>query len=291
MDRVVDLSRKPNTLLLACVKVPTQNRYSKTIALFLEWLFSSNGGCQPSTIIRIIELDALLAQYLQYLYSSGNGKGIAACTIAGLVAFHPEIKWSIPLSRRCLPWGLTVLLAGIMSCQRDEVSYGICTLVGFDCYMRPGELLAVKTCDVVFAGDARLESSFKGAMIRLPRTKTDIVLLLRVMVEDALEEKRVALWPFTINQWRRAFYNARDTLGLSSKFVPHSLRHGGATAAARAHVPINDIMIRGRWRSYGSLTRYVQQWEITLLSHRVPLSISSLCRDCESDILGAIVIS
>jgi integrase len=162
-------------------------------------------------------------------------------------------------------------------------------------------LLHAQTC-VVFAGDARLESSFKGAMIRLPRTKTglnqstyivhpDVVLLLRVMVEDALEEKRVALWPFTINQWRRAFYNARDTLGLSSKFVPHSLRHGGATAAARAHVPINDIMIRGRWRSYGSLTRYVQQWEITLLSHRVPLSISSLCRDCESDILGAIVIS
>jgi hypothetical protein len=66
MDRVVDLSRKPNTLLLACVKVPVVPTHQ-----------------------------------------------------------HPP-----------LPWGVTVLLAGIMSCQRDEVSYGICTLVGFDCYMR-----------------------------------------------------------------------------------------------------------------------------------------------------------
>jgi len=35
-------------------------------------------------------------------------------------------------------------------------------------------------------------------------------------------------------------------LGLSAAYVPHSLRHGGATRLHMAGVPLDDILMRGR---------------------------------------------
>jgi integrase len=97
-------------------------------------------------------------------------------------------------------------------------------LVGFDCYMRPGELLSIKTDDVALEGDPRLERSFK-----LLHTKTGLnqsTCITHLMLSHYF----VVLWRMhvnqNVNQFRNAFNKARSTLNLSAHFVLHSLRHG-----------------------------------------------------------------
>src|SRR5690349_2648427 len=43
------------------------------------------------------------------------------------------------------------------------------------------------------------------------------------------------------------FKSTCAALGLSERYVPHSLRHGGATRLHLQGVSIEDILLRGRW--------------------------------------------
>lgn len=59
-------------------------------------------------------------------------------------------------------------------------------------------------------------------------------------------------------EFRRAFKAATARLGLSARYVPHSLRHGGATHLHCLGVDVSSIVVRGRWRSLDSARRYLQ---------------------------------
>jgi hypothetical protein len=56
------------------------------------------------------------------------------------------------------------------------------------------------------------------------------------------------------------------SLRLNTRYVPHSCRHGGATALYMAGVPIETILHRGRWASTKSARYYVQSGEALLLA-------------------------
>ena len=79
--------------------------------------------------------------------------------------------------------------------------------------------------------------------------------------------------------FRHLFYTAQVNLGWaepdgSVPFVPHSLRHGGATAdyITQGSRFLEDILFRGRWASVKSTRHYIQQGPALLaaVSTRIP---------------------
>jgi integrase len=120
--------------------------------------------------------------------------------------------------------------------------HAIGTLLSFDCFLRVGELVALKREDVADAGDVRLGVDSDNMTLRLRFTKTgrdqwvvvkdtQVKQLVRLLLSST--KKGDFLFPFSTSSFRYHFKLACSTLGLSSSYVPHSLRHGGDT---RAHL-------------------------------------------------------
>ena len=89
-----------------------------------------------------------------------------------------------------------------------------------------------------------------------------MIALIRDLVKNTKPGQ--FLFPFSAATFRRRFKTACTDLRLSNLYVPHSLRHGGATRYR--HVlrwTIENVMERGRWVSTKSARRYVQSGNAT----------------------------
>jgi len=58
--------------------------------------------------------------------------------------------------------------------------------------------------------------------------------------------------------------------------VPHSLRHGGATADFLNGATIEQVMFRGRWQGMQSARRYIQTGRALLAAQSVPAHLNRL---------------
>ena len=93
------------------------------------------------------------------------------------------------------------------------------------------------------------------------------------------------LFPFTARTYRKHFNAILRKLGLSSKYVPHSLRHGGATRDHLRGVPLEEILRRGRWAAAKSARHYIQAGRAILLSMNLPEAIAKHARALARDVL------
>jgi integrase len=141
-------------------------------------------------------------------------------------------------------------------------------------YLRPSELLALRPEDVllpvrgarryrsigVVIAPRELEATTKA------RSQDDTILvdsqchealgpvLAELVRIRALEEQ---LFPLTLNSYEKVLRDAGSAMGLTTEFVPHTLRHCG---------PANDLFFerrsmaavakRGRWSNIKSVQRY-----------------------------------
>ena len=80
-------------------------------------------------------------------------------------------------------------------------------------------------------------------------------------------------------------------LGLSYAYVPHSLRHGGATRWHLLRHPIEDILLRGRWSSTKSARRYIQAGRAMLLTTSTSRSTAATAKLLAQDVLLSIYLS
>jgi integrase len=241
------------------------------------------------------QLDDLVTEYFHYLYerNDGKGKGSAADTLYGLIKFMPRSEphllsskmsltgWSKlhqSVSYPPLTWDLTVLISVHMA-QNGYLRHCIATLLAFDCFLRVGELVNLRKVDVADVNDRRLGSEYSGTSLRLRNTKTgpnqwvqvdnaEVVQLLRCIMDSADNDESL-LFPFSSASYRSTFKQTCHQLGLSHKYVPHSLRHGGATRWHLLGHPIEDVLLRGRWASIKSARRYVQAGRALLLTTSV----------------------
>jgi hypothetical protein len=144
-------------------------------------------------------------------------------------------------------------------------------------------------------------SEYKGTAIRLRKTKTgpnqwvqvhdkSVELLLLALVSSVSNDQSL-LFPFTANQFRSSFKDVCRQLGLSSSYVPHSLRHGGATRWHLLGHSIEDILLRGRWSSTKSARRYIQAGRAMLLSVEIPSSLASKAQILTQHIVLSILLS
>ncbi len=186
---------------------------------------------------------------------------------------HPPLTWEMTLLIAC-----TLARSG----HRDA---GVATLLAFDCYLRVGELCRLRLCDVVMPHDARMGSAFTGMVVCLPRAKTGLnqsvpvrrpavgaVLhdYVTLLYQTGAVEWHGHLFSLTASRYRELLCAACVALGLPARYTPHSLRHGGASHDYLEHGDVNEVMLRGRWRSMPSVQRYIQTSAARLAAQEVP---------------------
>jgi integrase len=215
-------------------------------------------------------------------------------SLRGWMKSHPAVSYP-PIT-----WDLAVVLACQMT-RHGYLRHAIGTLLAFDCFLRVGELCTLTKSDIADNGDHRMGGEYRGMALRLRQTKTGpnqwvqvedekVKTLVRMLLKLCLgaDDK---LFPFTTFAFRNVFKLVRDELGLCSQYVPHSLRHGGATRWHLLGKPLEDILLRGRWSSIKSARRYVQSGRAMLLSVTVPDNISQVSAHLVKNILVSIYLS
>ena len=111
----------------------------------------------------------------------------------------------------------------------------------------------------------------QSAQVRHPQ----VILALRALVYSRLLEvgREVSLFDLPSGRvYARAFKRWVQALGpgLRVPFVPHSLRHGGATRDFLAGVEVARIQQYGRWRDPRSAMHYIQNCPALLQLQHIP---------------------
>jgi hypothetical protein len=289
MARLVPANR---FLVQAAYAEGTMRKYVPAVSDFISW-------CDPSFDPQTPEaFDNLLTDYIHFLYEFSGSRSKAQSTFYGILFFLPQLNGHLHFSSLSLKgwqklhpsisyppltWELSCLIALRLSLG-GFFSLALGTLLAFDGLLRINELLHLRKEDIADAGDGRLGFDVKAMALRIRSSKTgpnqwvtvsDPVVrhfvreLVRVLPPDAL------LFPVSAQTFRVRFKTACSQLRLSAHYVPHSLRHGGATRLHLAGVTLEDIMLRGRWASSHSARRYIQSGPALLLANNIAPSTAS----------------
>lgn len=286
-------------LLWAKVTPKTQQQYRQAVNLFLRWCNDNNVKSGTNA-----DLDWTLCEYIheQYEQHGGAGRALVAKTLSGLQLLVPPLRGQLRWSAQCLAgwsklhpaqkhppltWNLTVAIATQLAVW-GRFNMAVGTLLSFCALLRIGELTSLTIEDVLDAGadDSRVDGTDTSGL-RLQRTKTgenkfaeihndSVRDLLRILMQGRRPDAK--LFDFSADTYRKWFKRAVVALGLDDRYVPHSLRHGGATALYMAGVPLETILVRGRWASTKSARHYIQSGRAMLLAQKVPAWVRNLGR-------------
>lgn len=298
-------------LLKAALALATRKKYDTAVADFLRW-HDENDYFATSWE----EMDDLLTEYFHELYESyeGKGKSIAAATLAGVMAMLPSASDKLPTSRRALKgfqklqpaisyppltWPLAVVI-GVQLARDGSLRQGVGVVVAFHCLLRVGELVSLRREDFAAKGDPRLADEKQASSLSLRHTKTgphqsvtvvdpSVVELLKLVASNT--NKGDLLFPFSSGDFRRHLKATCGKLGLSDRYVPHSLRHGGATQLFASGVRLEDIMLRGRWAASKSARRYIQFGPSLLQAVAVPELTAEIGRDFAKDLVRSFTLA
>jgi len=250
-------------------------------------------------------IDRLLAVYIQHSYDNASPFTYAAHALHSVLFHRPDLKARLFVSRQCLKgwervrkitshppltWELTVAIACTLA-RSGFHAPAVAMLVAFDCFLRVGELTRIRLHDVVMPHDARMGKAHTGMAVCLARTKTGLnqsVALHRPEVAAVLcdwvraipSQQRgdnPLIFPFSADHLRRLMRGACVRLGVGdTPYVPHSLRHGGATADFLLTGSIERVQFRGRWKSMESVRTYVQTARALLAAQAIPAALNAL---------------
>lgn len=287
----------------------TQRKYAAAVSQFAVWC--DEHGETASTYD---DLDDILFDYMHYLYTAGLGRGLATATLYGIVMYEPRARdhlmssrlalrgWAKrhpPTSYPPLTWELTVLISTYLV-RIGHLRVGVALLVGFDCLLRVGELARLRREDVVEAGDPRVGAASDGVWLRITKAKTgrnQLVCVFRPHVATlvhsllAITPRRALLFDVTADALRRLFKRACSALGLSDRYVPHSLRHGGATWMRMTGSSVESILERGRWASVKSARTYINSGRAMLMSMSVPPHLHAIASVFAANLLDAVTLA
>lgn len=297
-----------NVLLRAALEPSTVRRYDAGVRNFMEWTRACNAPeCKSKG-----ELDELVCEYLNYLYITGGSKANGQACVSGIGFAIPRMRGNLPLSALALrgwdklrpsvaypplTWPLTVAIACRMA-QTGFLLQAVGTLLSFHCLLRVGELTQLRKSDVAIRGDERIGIEGFGGALRLRRAKTgknqwvtitdpDVLHLVTALLDGLADEDRV--FSFSPSSFRRLLRRTCNDLGIDTPYVPHSLRHGGATQLHMRGIPIEEIMLRGRWASSKSARRYIQAGQALLLAIKVSTFIARAGKKLAQSLVRAIV--
>ena len=277
----------------------TKQRYEAAVARILPFLESQSD---------LSNLDAVLCDYIEWQWSRGESIGMIADGLSGLHHFWPEIKghlrmaWKmfrswrrIEAPQRAPPLTVAIVCAVIgRAVQCNDVLFATLFALGFHCLLRTGEILAIQFKDIEFTdscGIISLLSSKSGL-----RTGTEEAVAVRDKLVLQLVDTLFSLEYFAPGQklWPHSAQAFRDRFESYMKFFniqhlnmkPYSLRRGGATFLLQEGLPLDCILLRGRWKSLGVARLYLEDGLSQIPQLRVAINdqakINSFAQQCPS---------
>lgn len=293
----------------------TLRMYSNHVQSFLSFAHVSPGQLRKKPGEWI---DGRLAAYIEYLFANGRPFHHACHTLYGLIFQRPALKTQLGESRLRvrgwerrnagskrshppLTWELTVVLAVTLA-RSGFHAHAVAMLLAFHCYLRVGELCRLQRRDVIAVNDPRMGRACTRMSLRLARTKTGKNQWVDVR-DDAVAQlmtswlqhpsvgasPRAAVFPFSDSHFRSMMCRARDAVGLDHiPYVPHSLRHGGATSDFLRGDTIEQVLFRGRWKESKSARVYLQTGRALYALHQVPSRLVQLGDQLDAELVGVL---
>ena len=249
----------------------TRARYEAAVARLLPYL-----EAQPS----LHRLDEVVSDWIEWQWARGESLGIIADSLSGLHFFWPEVKgtlreaWRLFKSwrrvetpARAPPLTVELCRAFVAKAVADgDVLLATMVALGFHGLLRTGELLELRFRDVEFNLDCGVLSLRHSKSGRRTGAQEAIAIRdsLTLQLLDTLVYLRSPcpgelLWPRSAQTFREAFKRLCQCFRVESlAFKPYSLRRGGATWLLQAGVPLETILVRGRWRSLAVARLYLE---------------------------------
>ncbi|CAK0882535.1 unnamed protein product, partial [Prorocentrum cordatum] len=297
------LGSSASGLELEAVRPSTQQNYLKRLSGLCNWL-----GVETLPSWSALEWDDALLQYLNDEFAQGVRPNRAAKLLSAVLWARPALgrplRVVLPKSSRALlgwkrtrpghsrpplPW---LVLCGVLELLllKREVAMACALCLMFHCYLRPGELLAMKAFQLVPPA-AGLQGGFRwwtllphpeellvpsktGELDDSPPLDVPELQWLTPALRDlkARLEPREPLWSFGYAQLREELESALAALGLQSLGATlYCLRHGGASHdRIVGRRSLEEVAKRGRWRARLSVRRYEKHGRLALQVAKVP---------------------
>ena len=272
----IRIRQQMGSLQSLTVQPSTRSRYDKALEKFFHYLRSAELILPKART----EVDGLARDYIENLWSKGEGRGLASDTLAALQDTQPQLRGHLPgawrllktwstneLPSRAPPMPLDILesLVGY-SLFKGRPLFALSLLLGFFGLLRTGEILALTKQQVTVSRQSGT------AILSLGLTKSGkrqgAAESITLHTEDVI--RRLSQWVLTphsppllcpsSSQWRLLFSQSLEALGFSSlEFRPYSLRRGGATFFFRQTGAFDRLLLHGRWQSTKTARMYVNE--------------------------------
>ena len=281
----VKVRKQLGSLRSLTVQPATKKRYNLAVDKFLQFLRNENLELPRERV----KLDLFTAEYLEYLWSHGEGRALASDTIAGLQDADPRLKGQLPLTWRLLkvwntheipnrapPMPEVVLQAMVGYCVfHGNTLFALSLLVAFYGMMRTGEVIGLRRTQV------EIQRAQGPAVISLGLTKSgkrqgaseSVTISVFEVTRRLLQWKQSSIPSLTSSAaaWRSEFARILVALGLESfQFRPYSLRRGGATFWFLKHGNLDRLLIQGRWQAPRTARIYINEGLSVLAEMNVP---------------------
>ena len=281
------------TLQELTVQPATKQRYNRAIDGFLSFL-QRNDIALPR---QRAQLDPLVCEYLEFLWSSGQGRAMASDTVAGLqdqdVRLRGQLQgawrllktWSVnELPNRAPPLPAHVLHAMVgWALFHQRFTFAVSLLLGYYGMLRTGEILELRASQLL------CEVSQSKVLVSLGMTKggkrqgaaESAIIGYDLVVKFVRHWKLLApdKTPLATSaaNWRSLFNSALEALKLQDMgFRPYSLRRGGATWWFSKHHSLDKILLQGRWQTPKTARIYINEGLSILAELSLPPSLPSL---------------
>ena len=269
------------------VQPKTRERYAGSLESFFNYL-AREGLTLPK---QRDTMDGLVSDYIEFLWSEGEGRAEASNVLAALQDADPKLKGCLPgcwrllrtwnaneVPQRAPPLSESVLTAMVgWAVMHEHYEFGLSLLVAFHGLLRTGELLGIQAWQVNITG------SFSPAVISLGLTKSG--KRHGAAESITLTEKSVLRWLWTWKRsaqphdfltskphvWRAMFSECVTSLKLDSwHFRPYSLRRGGATYLFTKCGSLDRVLLAGRWTAIKTAKIYLNSGLAMLSDIQIP---------------------
>eukprot|EP00438_Fugacium_kawagutii_P007517 Skav231098 [mRNA] locus=scaffold2525:251187:253990:- [translate_table: standard] len=258
------------------VQPKTRERYDKALARFFDYMRERHLQLPKQRV----QLDAVVSDYLEHLWATGEGRSLASDSIAALQDRDPGVKGCLGGSWRLLKtWAANEIpnrapplteeavhtLAGYALFKQQPL-FALSLLLGFYGLLRTGELLNIRNKDV------SQPTSTSVAVISLGLTKGGQRSGSAESITISEQETLRRLWQWKCSSspgsllcpaphvWRRIFNDTISALELDEyQYRPYSLRRGGATFYFQHHGQLDRLLIQGRWQSSRTARLYLNE--------------------------------
>ena len=258
------------------VQPKTRARYEAARKRFYRFLSNENLALPRKRD----HLDAILAEYIDWLWLNGEGRALASDTVAGLQDLDPKLKGHLSLTWRLLktwhvneipnrapPLPEPALFAMVgWSIFLHHHDFALSLLLAFYGLLRTGELFSLNSSSIM------ITSPSKPAVISLGLTKGGKRAGASESVTIHVSEVLRRLWHWkkqakpgqllvpSGSQWRTQFAKCLSALHLASfSFRPYSLRRGGSTFWFQKHASFDKLLVMGRWQASRTARIYLNE--------------------------------